>query len=153
MMSNIAEMLKQVALDLLRGEVITISRDEKKTNNTYISNFAIYTKAMLPRDTAERLFDELIRIRSLLELLASEQLKKKLEAVAKTKDRRHAWSLLDGMTSTTEIAKKVSISQRAVQLFIRDLLKADLVAIERRGYPRRKFDYVPSEWEAENNVE
>jgi hypothetical protein len=97
----------------------------------------------------EKIIEELITIRSLLERMVRGDLKQELETVATTDERQKIWSLLDGVSSTAEIATKVGISQRAVQLFMKDLIELDLITIEKRGYPKRRFNYIPSRWRVE----
>lgn len=99
-----------------------------------------------PQEILEKVYEELLKVRHLLEIAVRDELKRELEAIATSKERRTVWTLCDGVSSTSEIAKKAGISQRAVQVFIRDLLTADLITLEKRGYPRRKFDYIPSDW-------
>lgn len=89
---------------------------------------------------------ELIKIRELLERNAQNQLREDLESVATTKERKRVWVLCDGVKSTSEIAEQIGISQRTVQIFINELQDKDLIVIEKRGYPKRKYDYIPSEW-------
>jgi len=95
-----------------------------------------------------KLYEEITKIRNLLELLARDNIREAVERIATTNERKKVWSLCDGFTSTTEISQRVAISQRAVQIFLKELQDADLITIEKRGYPKRKFDYVPSSWEA-----
>jgi len=101
---------------------------------------------MISEEVIMEALDELSKIRQLLEILAEDALRKKLEKVATTKERKKMWSLLDGTLSTEEIAKKVNVTQRAVQIFIRELKEMGLVSIEKRGYPKRRFDYIPADW-------
>jgi predicted ArsR family transcriptional regulator len=98
------------------------------------------------RDTLA-LYEEIIKIRQLLELLARSSIKLELEKVATTEDRKKVWGLCDGHRSTSEISQIVGISQRAIQIFLKELQDYDLMVYERRGYPKRKFEYVPSGWE------
>jgi predicted ArsR family transcriptional regulator len=102
---------------------------------------------MVSEKIEERIYEELIKIRELLERLARKELKEDLEKVATTKERRKIWALCDGMTSTSEIATKAGVSQRAVQIFLNELQARDLITFEKRGYPKRKYDYIPSDWE------
>ena len=97
-------------------------------------------------ETIERIYEEVLKIRSLLERLARKELREDLEQVANTPQRRKIWILCDGMTSTKDISSKVGLSQRAVQIFINELKKKDLITIEKRGFPKRKYDYIPSDW-------
>jgi len=104
-------------------------------------------------DIEEKSYEELSRIRALLEILASDKIREKLESVATTKERQTIWASCDGMTSTEEIAGKTGISQRAVQLFVRELVEKDLLDIGKRGYPKRRFEIIPSVWRrTEQNV-
>ena len=77
--------------------------------------------------------NELTKIRQLLLILVEDALKKKLEKVATTKERKKMWSLLDGTLSTEEIAKRVNVTVRAVQIFVKELKEMDLVIIENGG--------------------
>ncbi len=54
--------------------------------------------------------------------------------------------MCDGLTSTKELAGETGLSLRAVQVFISELQERDLLNVERRGYPKRKFDLVPAGW-------
>jgi predicted ArsR family transcriptional regulator len=103
-------------------------------------------------DIQEKTYEELARIRSLLEILASDKIREKLESVATTKERQMIWASCDGTTSTEEIARKTGISQRAVQLFVKDLVEKDLLDIGKRGYPKRRFEIIPSSWRANQDV-
>lgn len=100
----------------------------------------------LASETQEKIFEELVKIRGLLERMAREGLKRELEEIATTTERRKIWVLLDGVSGTDEIAVKANVSQRAVQIFVKNLMDADLITLEKRGYPKRKFDFVPSNW-------
>ncbi len=93
-----------------------------------------------------KLYFEVINVRRLLEFIARSELKKSIELVATTEERRKVYCLLDGFSSTEQIAQKAGVSQRSVQLAVKDLTNAGLVTAEKRGFPKRIFDYVPSEW-------
>jgi len=97
----------------------------------------------------QRVFEELLTVRRLLEFLVRDSVGRELEKTVKTQERRRIWGLMDGLRSTEELARETGVSQRAVQLFVKDLLRVDLVTMDRRGYPKRKFDYVPATWRVE----
>jgi len=99
------------------------------------------------------LYDEIVKIRQLMEMTVKDTLEKELEKILTTKERKMVWALSDGFTDTNTIAEKVGISQRAVQIVVKDLQNADLLIVVRRGFPKRKFDYVPSKWEYEKKGE
>jgi transcription initiation factor IIE alpha subunit len=90
--------------------------------------------------------EELLNIRYLLEVLASDKLRALLEEVLTTPDRQKVWGLCTGLLSTKEIAERTELSTRAVQIIVKELTERDLVSVPRRGYPKRRFDYVPSHW-------
>jgi len=92
------------------------------------------------------IFEEIVKVRKLLEMSLKDKLQKELEQILTTKERKMIWALSDGFTDTKTISNKAGVSQRAVQITVKELQIADLIDIERRGYPKRKFDYVPSEW-------
>jgi len=102
---------------------------------------------MVQEESMVKLYEEITKIRQLLELLARDSIKRELEQVATSDERKKVWALCNGFLSTTDISQKVAISQRAIQIFLKELQDADLITVEKRGYPKRKFDYVPSGWE------
>ncbi len=90
---------------------------------------------MIDERSIQVLLDELSKIRQLLEILTRNALKEELERIATTSERKRIWALCNGLRSTEEIAK--------------ELWKVDLITIEKRGYPKRRFDYIPSDWDVE----
>lgn len=92
------------------------------------------------------LYEEIVKIRHLLEMTVKDNLQKELEKILTTKERKAVWALSDGGVDTKTIADKIGISQRAVQKTLEDLENADFIVVVKRGYPKRKFDYVPPEW-------
>lgn len=92
------------------------------------------------------LHEEIVKIRQLLEITFRKNLMEELEKILTTKERRMVWTLSDGSTDTRAIAEKTGISMRAVQVTIKELQEANYLVAERRGFPKRKFDYVPFEW-------
>jgi DNA-binding transcriptional ArsR family regulator len=98
----------------------------------------------------EMVYNELVNVRYLLEIAIRGELKKEIERVVTTDERRKIYVLLDGFSSTEQIAQKAGVSQRSVQLLVKELVDAGLVVIEKRGYPKRVFDYIPSEWRVSN---
>lgn len=91
-------------------------------------------------------FEEVSKIRKLLEILLRENIKEELEMVATTPERKKIWSLSDGSLDTKSLAKEVGVSLRAVQIFIKELKDHDLIKHEKGGFPQRIFDYVPHDW-------
>ena len=89
-----------------------------------------------------KLYEEITTIRQLVEILAKDGIIKEIEKIASTKERKVVWNLLDSELSTSEIADRVKISQRSVSEFIKDLRENGLVLSLKRGYYKRKFDYL-----------
>lgn len=127
---------------------ISIHCDEEALNNK--ASYDIVET--MSNEIEEKTYEELIRIRGLLEILANDKIREKLDSVATTKERQTIWAICDGLTSTEEIANETKVSQRAVQLFVKELVEKDLLYIGRRGYPKRKFEIVPAEWRVEQHV-
>ena len=98
-------------------------------------------------------YDEIVKIRQLLEMTVKDSLKKELEKILTTKERKIVWALSDGFTDTKTLARKAGISRRAVQITVRELQEADFLVVEKRGFPKRRFDYVPFEWKYEKEGE
>ena len=90
----------------------------------------------------ESILNELVSIRRLLQLITRDQLKKMLGDVISTDLRRKMWDLMDGTNSTTSIAEKLNSSPRAVQMFVKELEKRDLVESKDRGYPTRTIPII-----------
>jgi len=103
--------------------------------------------------TLMSLYDEIVKIRQLLEMTVKDNLKKELEKILTTKERKIIWVLSDGFTDTKILARKAGISRRAVQITLRELQEADFLVVEKRGFPKRRFDYVPFEWKYEKEGE
>jgi DNA-binding NarL/FixJ family response regulator len=100
----------------------------------------------------EKIYEELTRIRNLLEILASDKIREKLDSLATTRERQAIWARCDGLTSTEEIANRTQVSQRTVQLFVKELLEKDLLYMGKRGYPKRRFEIIPAHWRVEQDV-
>jgi DNA-binding HxlR family transcriptional regulator len=92
------------------------------------------------------IYNEIVKVRQLLEMTVKDKIEKELEKILTTKERKIVWALSDGFTDTKAIAKTAGISQRSVQRTVKELQVADFLVVERRGYPRRKFNYVPYDW-------
>lgn len=92
------------------------------------------------------MLEELRNIRKLLEILVRGEIYKSLEEIATTNERKKIWHLIDGSRSTEDIANTLNITQRAVQIFLQKLNQENLIEFEKRGYPIRKYDYVPNQW-------
>jgi hypothetical protein len=103
-------------------------------------------------EIGQKICEELTRVRNLLEILASDKIRENLDSLATTKERRAIWARCDGLTSTEEIANKTQISQRAVQLFVKELLEKDLLYMGKRGYPKRRFEIIPADWRIDQDV-
>lgn len=101
---------------------------------------------MVSEESFRVLLEEVSKIRQLLEMLTRNVLKEELERIATTEERKRIWALCDGLRSTEEIAKEVGVTPRTVQRFVKELREADLITVEKRGYPKRRFDYIPADW-------
>lgn len=89
--------------------------------------------------------EEVVKIRQLLELMARDRLEREIGSILTTRERKMVWALSDGLTDTKTIAEKTGVSQRAVQVTLKDLHDVGLLTVERRGFPKRRYDYLVSE--------
>ncbi|MHA1828349.1 MAG: hypothetical protein ACTSX6_06845 [Candidatus Heimdallarchaeaceae archaeon] len=108
------------------------------------------SKDSVTKDDLIPFYEEIVKMRELLQILASDQIKEKVSKIATTKERKRIWALSDGYNNTSDIASKVNVSVRAVQIFLKEMQDAGLITTEKRGYPRRAFDFVPAEWDHES---
>ena len=98
----------------------------------------------MTREIMLNIYEEIVKVRQLLEITVKEKLVSELEKSLTTTERKMIWALSDGFTDTKTISEKVGVSQRTVQITIKDLQDRDLIIVRKRGYPKRKFDYVLS---------
>jgi len=114
-------------------------------HKTYTPGHLLSLKISMSEKVLLRLHDEVVKIRQLLEIMARDRLEREIGKILTTKERRMVWALSDGLTDTKAIAERAGISQRAVQLTLKDLQNAGLLSAERRGFPKRMYDYWVSE--------
>lgn len=96
--------------------------------------------------TLDEIVAELKDIKYILEINSRKALQQEIEKLANTKERKLLWTLADGTKGYEELAKAAGITPRATQYFIQDGISIGLLTREKRGYPKRKFSYVPVEW-------
>ena len=89
---------------------------------------------------------ELKKISKILILSYGDQLEKELEKLATTEDRKRVWVLIDGKLTAKEIADKVKLTLRAVNIFLDILEKAGWIENPWGKPPKRIIDYVPPKW-------
>ncbi len=104
--------------------------------------------------TSEQIMEEVSKqlgeIKQLLLVMARNDIQNELEAIITTDEKKKIWALCDGINTTNEISTKAKVSIRYVQLIIKDLQNASLISVEKRGIPKRVFDYVPKNWRIKN---
>jgi len=94
----------------------------------------------------KEILSNLVSLKELLELLAIPLIKEKVEKLASTSQRRKMWILSNGENSTRGIAQKVKVSNRSIRYFVNEGRKAGIIITVKRGYPKRKIDYIPEDW-------
>jgi len=94
--------------------------------------------------------EQLEEIKNLVQLLARDAIKKDLEEIITTDERKKFWALCDGFNTTGDIATKSGVTIRSVQRVLKDLQDANLIDVEKRGTPKRVYDYVPKSWRMKN---
>ena len=97
-------------------------------------------------ETLKQINSNLLALKKLKELEMREVITKEIERTASTSIRRKMWILSDGTRSTSEISKIINVSRRAVQYFVQECVNSGLLSIDKRGFPVRTIEWVPSEW-------
>jgi hypothetical protein len=97
----------------------------------------------------QRIEARLDAIYRLIELQTRPQLEAAVRKLGTTKERRKAWILADGQRKTEDIARLSGNALRTVQVFVQEADRAGLMDASRRGYPRRRFEVIPSDWDGE----
>ncbi|MGE5533361.1 MAG: winged helix-turn-helix transcriptional regulator [Bacillota bacterium] len=97
-------------------------------------------------EISKNVLKELGEIKTYLRFLARGAITTELSKVASTPDRQQIWRLADGSLSNEQIADKVGVSLRAVQYFVEESETKGLIKLEKRGYPRRIEEIIPTEW-------
>ncbi len=100
--------------------------------------------------TLEYISEQLGEIRHLLLIIARDTITKDLDDIITTNEKRKVWSYCDGLNSTAEISQKAGVSMRYVQAIVKELQNSNLISIEKRGTPKRVFDFVPNTWGLKN---
>lgn len=85
-------------------------------------------------------------IKRYMRFQATTEISDTLKVVAKTPERQEMWRLADGTHSNEEIANRIGVTLRSVQYFVQEAEDADLIIMERRGYPKRIVNLTPQEW-------
>lgn len=88
---------------------------------------------------------ELKNIKKILLLANAKSVEVEISKVASTPARRKMWVRLDGTRSTKQLADELGVSQRGVQVFLKDARTTGLVDLDGE-LPRRALDYVPPQW-------
>jgi hypothetical protein len=88
---------------------------------------------------------ELKKMSRVLLLANATQVERELGKIASTDDRKKIWVLVNGSLTSKEIADRVGITQRGVNLFLREAKLAEFIDYD-EDCPRRILDYVPAAW-------
>jgi len=86
-------------------------------------------------------------IRRILEIQARPSLKAEINALASSSGRRKMWILSDGDAKTPDMAKRAGLKVRAAEYFVEDGVRAGLLTLPKRGFPKRAIDLIPDDWE------
>lgn len=90
---------------------------------------------------------ELQKIARLLTLAHAEIIEKELSKYATTDERKMIWVLIDGVRMSKDMVPLIaSIKIRAINIFLNQLEKAQLIENPWGKPPRKLIDYVPPSW-------
>lgn len=96
--------------------------------------------------TDDDILKELRNITKIIIISNGHTIERELEKYATSKDRKKIWILIDGKNQVDKIAKTVSKTRRAVEIFLKILEEASLVERPYNKPPIRRLDYVPPSW-------
>jgi hypothetical protein len=94
----------------------------------------------------KKISEDIAVIKRYARVQASSGISSMLKVVAKTPERQEMWRLADGTHSNEEIANRIGVTLRSVQYFVQEAEDAELIIMERRGYPKRIANLIPPEW-------
>jgi hypothetical protein len=90
---------------------------------------------------------ELKKISKLLILAHCEAIEKELSKYATTDERKKIWVLIDGTKLPRDMVSQIgNITQRAIEIFLDELEKAQLITNPKRKPAEKLLDYVPPKW-------
>jgi len=90
---------------------------------------------------------ELKKITRILTTVNAEALEKAITKYASTDERKKIWVLIDGTKLPKDMVSKIgNIKQRAIENFLDELEKAQLITNPKRKPAEKLIDYVPPEW-------
>lgn len=90
--------------------------------------------------------EDIRAIRNYVRLQSRTAISASLREIAKTDERQQMWRMFEGVKSTEQIAKEICVSIRSVQYFVQEADDAGLLLTEKRGYPKRVENIIPSDW-------
>ena len=91
--------------------------------------------------------NELRKISKILTIAHSEALEKAIAKYATTEERKKIWVLIDGKRFPKDMVNIVgNVKVRAIEIFLDDLERAQLIENPKRKPARKLIDYVPTEW-------
>ena len=96
--------------------------------------------------TDDDILKELQNISKMITISNGSSIEKELKKYVTSEDREKIWVLIDGKNQVNEIAKIVSRTRRAVDIFLKILEGAGLVERPYNKPPIRRLDYVPPSW-------
>jgi hypothetical protein len=90
---------------------------------------------------------ELRKITRILTVINASALEKAIAKYASTDERKKIWVLIDGTKLPKEMISEIgNITQRAIEIFLDELEKAQLIINPKRKPAEKLIDYVPPAW-------
>jgi len=99
---------------------------------------------------ASKLSDELEELKKITRILTTvnaEALEKAIAKYASTDERKRIWVLIDGTKFPKDMAAIIgNIKKRAIELFLDELERGQLITNPKRKPAEKLVDYVPPKW-------
>jgi hypothetical protein len=99
-----------------------------------------------PESPQDPVLKQLQLITRILTIAHADRVANELAKIATTDDRKKMWILIDGKQMSRDIARKLNVSDRAVNYFLREATLAGFVENPRRKPPAKLIDFTPPSW-------
>src|SRR5437867_2303710 len=99
-----------------------------------------------PEPPQDPVLKQLQLITRILTIAHADRVANELAKIATTDDRKRMWILIDGKQMAKDIAKKLNVSDRAVNYFLREVTLAGFVENPPRKPPAKLIDFTPPSW-------
>src|SRR2546422_5976379 len=103
-------------------------------------------KMTQPEPPQDPVLKQLRLIARILTFAHADRVTIELAKIASTDDRKRMWILIDGVQMSKDIAKRLNVSDRAVNYFLSEAALAGFIENSPRKPPVKQIDFTPPSW-------